>query len=52
MKHLALGIMFTLAFILLCADAQSWAWFVVTKLAGAGIFAMFVVACNALDLEG
>lgn len=52
MKHLALGLLFALAFVLLCADSQSWAWFVCTKLAGAGVFAVFVVACNALDLEG
>ena len=52
MKHLTLGIMFALAFVLLCADSQSWAWFVATKLAGAGIFAVFVVACNSLEMDG
>lgn len=52
MKHITLGLLFALAFVLLCADSQSWAWFVGTKLAGAGCMLALVFAVNSFDMKG
>lgn len=49
MKHLALGIMFAIAFVLFCADSASWAWFVASKLAGAGCMLALVFVVNSVN---
>lgn len=52
MKQIALASLFCAGFCLLCADSQSWPWFVGTKIAGTGCMLALVFAVNSFDMKG